>query len=130
MATAADRAWFWNGHQATEWPLALPPGAGMSAGHPTVTERSRQWFLSAGGDSLFRIETSFEQILDDSGGERSVRSTGRVLRTSLSGDHPAIIAKIGRENDRRSSRRRNRATGSDTADDRGHRSCRAGRVGR
>ena len=95
MATAADRAWFWNGHQATEWPLALPPGAGTSAGRPTVTERSRQWFLSAGGDSLFRIETSFEKILDDSGGERSVRSTGRVLRTSLSGDHPAIIATIG-----------------------------------
>jgi len=95
MATAADRAWFWNGRQATEWPLASPPRTGMSAGNPTVTASSRQWFLSVGGDSLFRVETSFEKILDNSGIERSVRSSERVLRTSLSGDHPESLATIG-----------------------------------
>jgi hypothetical protein len=95
MATAADRAWFWNGQQATEWPLAAPPTTGVSAGTPTVIESSRRWLLSAGGDSLFRIENSFEKILNSAGGERSVRSTARVWRTSLSGDQPERIATLG-----------------------------------
>jgi hypothetical protein len=86
MATAADRAWFWDGRKATEWKLEGPKTPGSSAGKPTVTETARQWFLSAGGESLFWIEQRFEKIVDEPGAERSVRATARVWRTDLAGN--------------------------------------------
>ncbi len=88
MAAAGDRAWFWDGRQAKEWKLEGPKTPGGSAGTPTVTETALQWFLSAGGKSLFRFENRFEKIVDEPGLERSVRSTARVWRTNLDGSNP------------------------------------------
>ncbi len=94
MASAADRMWFWDGHQAKESKLEGAKTRGVSAGKPTVTETALQWFLSAGGDSLFWFENRFEKITDEPGVERSVRSTARVWRTDLAGDRPETIASL------------------------------------
>jgi hypothetical protein len=94
MATSADRAWFWDGRQAKEWKLEGPKTPGTHAGKPSVTETVRQWFLSAGGESLFWIEHKFEKIRDTLGVEHSVRTTAHVWRTSPSGDNPVDVATI------------------------------------
>jgi hypothetical protein len=94
MATAGDRAWFWDGRQATEWKLEGPKTPGTSAGKPTVTETARQWLLSAGAESLFWIENRFEKIVDEPGAERSVRATARVWRTDLAGNKPEDVTTL------------------------------------
>jgi hypothetical protein len=94
MATAGDRVWFWDGHQAKEWKLEGPKTPGGSAGKPTVTETALQWFLSAGGGSLFWFENRFEKIVDGPGLERSVRSTARVWRTDLAGGRPETTTTL------------------------------------
>ena len=68
--------------------------SGGSAGKPTVTETALQWFLSAGGESLFWFENRFEKVTEESGSERSVRSTARVWRTDLAGGRPETIASL------------------------------------
>ena len=87
MATAGDRAWFWDGRQAREWKLAGPTTPGDSASRQTVTETALQWFLSRGGQSLFEFENRFEKVVDadEPGRERFVRNTARVWRTDLAG---------------------------------------------
>ena len=94
MASAGDRVWFWDGHQAKEWKLEGAKTRGGSAGKPTVTETALQWFLSAGGESLFWFENRFEKVTDEPGVERSVRSTSRVWRTDLAGGRPETIASL------------------------------------
>ncbi len=94
MASAGDRVWFWDGRQAKEWKLESTKTSRGSAGKPTVTETARQWFLSAGGESIFWFENRFEKVTEESGLERSVRSTSRVWRTDLSGGGPETIASL------------------------------------
>ena len=94
MATAAGRMWFWDGRQGRESKLEGPATPGRSAGNATVTEPALQWFLSAGGASLFWFENSFEKILDGPGLEHSVRSTARVWRTDIAGVRPETTAKL------------------------------------
>jgi hypothetical protein len=94
MASAADRMWFWNGHQAKESKLEGTKTRGGSSGKPTVTETALQWFLSAGGESLFWFENSFEKVTDEAGLEQSVRSTSRVWRTDLAGGRPEKITSL------------------------------------
>ena len=94
LATAGDRAWFWDGHQAKEWQLAGPQTRGGSAGTPTVTDTARQWFLSAGGESLVWVEQRFEQVMADPSLERAVRATARVWCTDLAGSRPEPIASL------------------------------------
>ncbi len=92
MASASDRMWFWDGHQGRERKLEGRKTPGGSAGKPTVTETALQWFLSAGGESLFWFENTFEKVTDESGPERSVRSTSQIRRTDLAGGQPEMIA--------------------------------------
>ncbi len=94
MASVADRMCFWDGQQAKESKLEGTKTRGGSAGKPTVTETALQWFLSAEGDSLFWFENRFEKVMDESGLERSVRSTSRAWRTDLSGDKPETIMSL------------------------------------
>jgi hypothetical protein len=94
MASAGDRVWFWDGHQAKEWKLAGPKTASGAAGKPTVTETALQWFLSAGGESLFRLENKFEKVMEESGLERAVRDTARVQRTDLAGGRAETIVSL------------------------------------
>ncbi len=94
LASAAGRAWLWDGQKAREWKLEAAKTQGTSAGKPTVTETTRQWFLSAGGESLFSLEQKFEMMTDESGLERSVRSISRVLRTDLAGGGEETIATL------------------------------------
>ena len=94
LATAADRMWFWDGHQAKESKLEGAKTRGDSEGKPTVTETALQWFLSDGGDSLFWFENRFEKVMDESDLERSVRSTSRVWRTDLTGGNPETITSL------------------------------------
>ncbi|HEY3064448.1 MAG TPA: hypothetical protein VGL09_01570 [Methylomirabilota bacterium] len=93
LVTARDRAWFWDGQQAKEWKLE---GAKARSGGPraTVTESAREWFLSAGGESVVWFETTFEKVVEDGGGEREVRSTARVWRTDLGAGSPHRIAEL------------------------------------
>jgi hypothetical protein len=94
MATAADRAWFWDGHQAREWKLDGPNTSGTRAGTPTAIETTRQWLLSADGESLIWIEDTFETMAAASGTERSVHSTTRVSRTALDGGNRVVLAAM------------------------------------
>jgi hypothetical protein len=94
LATARDRAWFWDGQQAKEWKLEEPKARDGSPGRPTVTESSRQWFLSAGGESAVWFETTFEKVVHDAGGEREVRATARIWRTDIGGENPERIANL------------------------------------
>jgi len=94
MASAGDRMWFWDGHQATERKLEGAKTPGRSAGKPTVTETALQWFLSAGGESLFCFENRFEKVADESGVERSVRFYSEVRRADLAGGQPETIASL------------------------------------
>ena len=94
MASAGDRLWFWDGHQAKEWNLEGPKTPGDSAGKPTIAETAIQCFLAAGGESLFWFENRFEMVRDEAGLERSVRSTSRVWRTDLAGGKPATITSF------------------------------------
>ena len=92
MASAGDRMWFWDGHQATERRLEGTKTPGGSVGKHTVTETALQWFLSAGGESLFCFENRFEKVIDESGVERSVRVSSEVRHTDFAGGHPETIA--------------------------------------
>jgi hypothetical protein len=94
MASAPNRVWFWNGHEAKEWTLEATKRLGGSAGQPAVTETELQWFLSAGGDFLFCFENRFEKLTDGFGLERSVRSSSRVWRTDLDGGRLETIASL------------------------------------
>jgi hypothetical protein len=94
MASATGRAWFWDGHQAQEWNIEGPKTRGGSAGKPTVTETALQWFLSAGGESLFQFENRFEKVTEEAGLELSVRSTARAWRTDLAGGKPETITSL------------------------------------
>lgn len=94
IASAGDRVWFWDSYQAKEWKLEGTKTRGGGAGKPTVTETALQWFLSAGGKSLFWFESRFEKVTDESGLERSVRSTSRVWRTDLAGGRPETITSL------------------------------------
>ena len=94
MASAGDRLWFWDGYQAKERSLDGPKTPGGSPEKPTVTETAIQWFLSAGGESLFWFENKFEKVTDDDGVERSVRSSARVWRTDLAGGRPETDNKL------------------------------------
>ena len=94
MASAGDRAWFWDGRRAGEWKLEGTKTRGGSAGKPTITETARQWFLSVGGEFLFWFENRFEKVTDETGIERSVRSTARVWRTDLAGGRPETITSL------------------------------------
>lgn len=85
MAAAQGRVWFWDGRQARERKLDGTKTTGGTAAAPAVTETALEWFLSAGGESLFWFENTFEKIMGASGGERSVRTTARVWRTDLAG---------------------------------------------
>jgi hypothetical protein len=91
MVQTGDRMWFWDGHQAKEQNLESAKIRGGSTDKPTVTETALEWFLSAEAKFLFWLETRFEKIMDESGVERSVRSTSRVWRTDLAGDNPETI---------------------------------------
>jgi hypothetical protein len=93
MASAGDIVWFWDGHETKEWKLELE-NSGVSAGKPTVVETERQWFLSATGESLFRFESRFEKVLDETGLERSMRSASRLLRTDLAGSNLEAITSL------------------------------------
>lgn len=94
MASAGDRIWFWDGHQATESTREDTKTRGSTAGKPTVTETARQWFLSVGGESLFWFENRVEKVMDTSDLERSVRSASRVWRTDLGGDGAETIMRL------------------------------------
>jgi hypothetical protein len=94
MATAAGRIWFWDGRQGKESKLKGAAAPGRSAGKSTVTETALQWFLSAGGESLYWFENRFEKILDAPGVDRSVRSTASVWRTDIAGVRPETTAKL------------------------------------
>lgn len=94
LASAAGRAWIWDGRQAREWPLETPPVRGGTTDRPTLTETVRRWFLTARGDALFLLETAFDKVLLPSEGERSVRATARVLRTDLAGGTPRTVASV------------------------------------
>lgn len=90
----ANPPWFWDGHQARELNVEGTKTRGRSGGRPTVVETVPQCFLSAGGDSLVWFENKFEKVLDESGLERSVRSSSRVWRTDLAGQSPEMIASL------------------------------------
>ena len=94
LATARDRAWFWDGQHAKEWKLEGVKARGGSTGRRTLTESARQWFLSASGDSVVWFETTFEKVVEDGGPEREVRTTARVWRTDLGGASPEPIASL------------------------------------
>jgi len=98
VALSGDRVWFWDGRQAREWNVEEFATRGVSGGEPAVTDTARQWFLSAGGESLFWFENRFEDRAEkgapDSGPQRSVRSTARVWRTDLSGGWPEDVATL------------------------------------
>jgi hypothetical protein len=94
MASTGDRMWFWDGHQARERKLEAAKSGGGYAGKPTVTETALEWYLSAGGESLFYFENKFEKVSDESGVERSQRFSSEVTRTDLAGSQPETIAKL------------------------------------
>ena len=94
MASAGDRMWFWDGHQARERKLEGTKTRGDKAGKPTVTETAPEWFLSGGGEFLFWFETRFEKITDEFGVERSARFTSEVSRTDLAGGKLETIASL------------------------------------
>lgn len=86
MASAGGRVWLWDGSQAREWPLGDRPAGGI-----TIT---LDWFLSAGGDALFVLETRVEKVVDPSGLDLSVRTTARVRRTDLTRGSAVTIASL------------------------------------
>ncbi len=94
MASAAGHEWFWDGRQAKERRIEGPKTQGGSAGKPTVTETALQWFLSAGGESLFWFENRFEKVTEGLGLELSVRSSARVWRTELVNGRPETITNL------------------------------------
>lgn len=94
LATAGQRVWFWDGHQAKEWDLESAKTRGSSAGKPTLRETMPQCFLSAGGEHLFWFENRFEKLMDEAGVERSVRSASRVWRTDLARGRPETITSF------------------------------------
>jgi hypothetical protein len=84
MASAGDRMWFWDGHRGKERNLIDMKTVAGRGDETTVRETALQWFLSAGGDSLFWFENRFERVTDKAGLEQSVRSAMRLWRTDLS----------------------------------------------
>lgn len=94
MASAGDRVWFWDGHQAREWRLKRTQTRRGSAGKRTLTEKQPQLFLSAGGEFLFWFENTFEKVTEESGLERSVRASSRVWRTDLAGGRPETMTTL------------------------------------
>lgn len=94
MASAGDRVWFWDGRQAREWKLRGTQTRDRGAGRATLTETQPRCFLSAGGEHLFWFENSFEKVTDESGLERSVRSSARVWRTNLAGGMAETITSF------------------------------------
>lgn len=92
--SAADLTWFWDGRDATELRAQGARARGVGGSQKTLTESVVRWFLSAGGDSLFRFDTTFDKVRDETGAERSVRSTSQVWRTDLAGDRPEKIASF------------------------------------
>jgi hypothetical protein len=91
---ASDRVWFWNGHEIEQWNPEVTKSHSWSAERPTTTETALKCFLSAGGESIFWFENKFEKVRDESGLERSVRTTSRVWRTDLARGNPETITSL------------------------------------
>lgn len=94
MAPEGDRSWFWDGHHAKKWNFEGHKTRGGTADKRMLTETALQWFLSAEGESLFRLENRFEKVLGKSGLERAVRATARFQRTDLVGSQPETVVSL------------------------------------
>jgi len=94
MEKTGHLAWFWDGKQVKEWRPEGLQTRGRSTNQPTLTETNSRCFLSAGGEHLYWLENRFEKVKDESGLERSVRTSARVWRTDLAGGKPETIASL------------------------------------
>jgi hypothetical protein len=95
-ALSGNSAWAWDGQRAHAWPVEVSESGGRPAEAMPLRQTVRQWFLSAGGDSLFRFENTFEyrpvKAAADSGPQHSVRASARVWRTDLAGGQRHEVA--------------------------------------
>jgi hypothetical protein len=97
-ASSGNRAWFWDGQRANEWPIELPASGEQDPEAPPLRQTVRQWMLSADGASLFWFENTFEyrheNAAADSGPRSSVRASARVWQTDLHGGQRHEIAAL------------------------------------
>ena len=95
-ASPGNLAWAWDGQRAHAWPVEVAESGGHTAEAMPLTRTVRQWFLSAGGESLFWFENTFEyrpgKANPDSGLQHSVRASARVWRTDLAGGQRREVA--------------------------------------
>jgi hypothetical protein len=95
-ALPGNWAWTWDGQQAHAWPVEVSESGGQAAEAMPRTQTARQWFLSAGGDSLFWFENTFEyrpeKAAAELGPQYSVRESARVWRTDLAGGRRHQVA--------------------------------------
>jgi hypothetical protein len=94
MAKTGHLAWFRDGKQIKEWRPEGLQTRDRSADQPMLTEANSRCFLSAGGEHLYWFENRSEKMKDESGLERSVRTSARVWRTDLAGGKPETIASL------------------------------------
>lgn len=95
-ALPGNRVWIWDGQQAHAWPVEVSESGGQAAEAIPRTQTVQQWFLSAGGASLFCFENTFEyrpeKATADLGPQYSVRESARMWRTDLAGGRRHQVA--------------------------------------